>query len=350
MRDQIEITQSTELLTEDGKLAVTGWAKKNIFDYNRRLAKPRCRLKEWDYYQISDGEYLVKIFFYNVTIASNASACIIDLKTGKHIASSSMQFFTKKKFCMPRHSDVPNFFRYESNGTVLQFDTRRTCRKLEYSGKAIGGKPFKVQFELDLLPEQENITTVTPFEKMPTRFFLSTKLNCMPCEGKVMLGESLVHTFHKDKSFATLDWGRGVWPYKNEWYWGSGATRIDDEQGNSHIFGFNLTWKIGDDSNATQNCLFYDGKAHKIGAVDIEKSPVEENKWMQEWHIVSDDGRLDLTMSPSYDSVSGAIVFGLGMKSHQVHGLWNGYVVLDDGTKLEIKDMYAFCEYTLCRW
>jgi hypothetical protein len=38
------------------------------------------------------------------------------------------------------------------------------------------------------------------------------------------------------------------------------------------------------------------------------------------------------------------------MESHQCHGLWNGTATLDDGTVLEIKDMYAFCEYVTNAW
>ena len=40
----------------------------------------------------------------------------------------------------------------------------------------------------------------------------------------------------------------------------------------------------------------------------------------------------------------------LRMNSHQVHGRYNGYVILDDGQKLEIKDVYGFCEYVENRW
>lgn len=30
--------------------------------------------------------------------------------------------------------------------------------------------------------------------------------------------------------------------------------------------------------------------------------------------------------------------------------MWNGTAILDDGTKLEVKDMYAFCEYVENKW
>ena len=46
-----------------------------------------------------------------------------------------------------------------------------------------------------------------------------------------------------------------------------------DENGEKHIFGFEITWAIGDESNATETCLFWDGKAHKIGVVDVKDFP-----------------------------------------------------------------------------
>ena len=62
------------------------------------------------------------------------------------------------------------------------------------------------------------------------------------------------------------------------------------------------------------------------------------------------DGRLDLTMVPSLDHHSDTNIGVMRMHSHQVHGLWSGTVVLDDGRKLQIRDMYAFCEYVENRW
>ena len=38
------------------------------------------------------------------------------------------------------------------------------------------------------------------------------------------------------------------------------------------------------------------------------------------------------------------------MNCHQIFGWWNGDVTLDDGTKIEIKDLFTFCEYVENRW
>ena len=94
----------------------------------------------------------------------------------------------------------------------------------------------------------------------------------MPCEGVFHTGREAVR-FSKDDTFCVLDWGRVCTPYNLVWYWGNGSTWLTDENGGRHIFGFEITWGIGDESNATETCLFYDGRAHKIGAVDVEVFP-----------------------------------------------------------------------------
>lgn len=340
---QKEITERTTLLNPDGTLAVNGWARRNLFDYDRKCVRPRSRLKEWDYYQMSDGHYIVQLNFFNITLASAATAMILDMKTGKQIASATVTLGTRRRHLLPLVSDTPNFFRFDKGHTHLEFDTSKEHRKLLFATR-LHGKPFKMRFDLYYGADDENITIVTPFDGKPTHFFMTTKKNCMECEGKVTYGNR-EFVFERDKSFAVLDWGRGVWPHKNEWYWGNGSTRIDGK-----LFGFELTWKIGDETDATETCLFYDGKAHKIGAVDVEKFP-GDNGWMNPWHFTSDDGRLDVTMTPFYDHKTGVVLLGqLGMKCHQVHGLWNGKAVLDDGTEIKIENMYAFCEYVVNAW
>ncbi len=71
---------------------------------------------------------------------------------------------------------------------------------------------------------------------------------------------------------------------------------------------------------------------------------------MQPWRFLSEDGRFNLTMQPFYDHHSDLNVLAMRMHSHQVHGLWSGTVTLDDRQVLEIRDLYAFCEYVENRW
>lgn len=357
-RKQIEYKEPTKLIDDDGKLLVKGgWARHNVFEYDRTKARPQWRGKEWDFYQVSNGHYMVQISMANISIGGYASAVLVDLDDKNHekkvISSMALWLGGKNKVVMAENCDQghPNVSEYTKGKFHFRAETRQTSRTIEFQGP-YKGKMVDAKFDMDLFDDHQNITIVTPFKKrgeyMPTRFFMTMKQNCMPAAGYFKCGDEEV-TFDKKDTFAVLDWGRGVWPYKNVWYWGNGAQHIKDSQGNDHIFGFEITWAIGDESNATETCLFYDGKAHKIGAVDVEVFP-KDDKWDQPWHFISDDGRFDMVMTPYFVHHTDTNALILRLHAHQVHGLWNGHVTLDDGTVLEIKDMYAFCEYVENKW
>lgn len=345
---QTEYTEETPLLSSDGTLLVKGWARRNVFSYERLFSKPNLRKKEWDFYQVSNGKYMVQISFANISIGGYAAGKLIDLQAGKVVADATALFLGgNNKYILPAKGDVPNYFKAKVNKATIEFDTKETVRTLRFK-MPLKGKMVECDFTMDIMPGLENITTVLPFEGEPTKYFMTTKQNCMPCEGTFKYGDD-VYTFSKDDTFCALDWGRVNTPYQMVWYWGNGSTYLTDENGNKHMFGFEITWAIGDESNATETCLFYDGKAHKFGAVDVETFP-KPDKYMEPWKFISEDGRFNLTMTPTFDHHSDMNLGVARMHTHQVHGLWNGDVTLDDGTKLEIKDMYAFCEYVENKW
>ena len=149
--------------------------------------------------------------------------------------------------------------------------------------------------------------------------------------------------FDPQKDFGLLDWGRGVWPYKCSWYWGNGSSRLDD----GRVFGFEIGWGFGNMRAASENMLFIDGKAHKIGDVYLKK---DKSDWMKPWYFTSDDGRFDMTMMPVFDNYTSSRVGVVGNICHQVFGIFNGYAVLDGGEKIEVKDMLSFTEMSDNRW
>lgn len=341
---QKEYTEPTQLLADDGALLAPGWARHNVFEYDRNKVKHPMRRKEWDFYQISNGRLMLQLSFANISLGGYVSAVLIDLEHGKKLHAPMALFLGgKDKYVLPPKGDVPNNVKMTVSNAEFEFDTKETSRTLYFKQGE-----FEVRAQMDIMPGLENITTVLPFKGYPDRFFMTTKQNCMPCECIYTAGDKTYY-MSKEDTFCSLDWGRVHTPYSLVWYWGNGSTYLFDKNGEKHIFGFEITWGIGDETNATETCLFYDGKAHKIGAVDVETFPKPDG-YMKPWHFVSEDGRFDMTMIPFYDNHGDTNAIVMRMHSHQVHGKWNGTVVLDDGTKLEIKDMYAFCEYVENRW
>ena len=348
MQEQKEIKEKIKLLKSDGSLNAVGWSRRCIIEYNKEdvAKKLRWRLKEWDFYQASDGEWMVQINFANITVGSGATCAVVNLKTGKRYDFAKIEVATKNRCELSsRDAESPSNFIYKKGKVYMQLKIEQESRNIVFKTVTKDGMDFEANLLMHHLPNNESISIVTPFDGDARRFFLTTKYNCMPTEGYVKIGDENIVTFDKEKTYSVLDWGRGVWPHKNHWYWGNGATEIDGK-----IFGFEITWGIGNTSLATETCVFYDGKAHKIGAVDVEVHP-KINGWMNPWVFKDDQNKFNLTMTPFFDNESGMLFCGLlGMKTHQVHGYFNGTVTLSDGKVLEINNAYAFCEYVENLW
>jgi len=85
---QTEYTESTPLLSPDGTLLAKGWARHNVFEYDRSRVKSRLiSRKEWDFYQISDGKCMLQLNFANLRLACYVSGKFVDLRSGEVIAS-----------------------------------------------------------------------------------------------------------------------------------------------------------------------------------------------------------------------------------------------------------------------
>ena len=341
---QIEVKEETPLLAPDGTLLTAGWARKNVFQYDRSRVRHPLRRKEWDFYQISDGHFMAQISFANISLGGYALAVLVDLREGKTLLSSMAPFLGgKDRYVLPARGDVPNDVCFRVGKALFEVHTGLERRSIRFENGDV-----HCEFDMEIPAGLENITTVLPFEGCPDRYFMTTKQNCMPCSGSFSAPDLRVD-FSKENCFCILDWGRVCTPYSLVWYWGNGSGKAMDAEGKEHLFGFEITWGIGDESAATETCLFVDGKAHKIGAVDVESFP-KPDRYMQPWRFLSDDGRFRLTMTPFYDHHSDLDIKVMRMNSHQVHGLWNGSVTLEDGTVLTVHDLYAFCEYVENRW
>jgi Protein of unknown function (DUF2804). len=105
---QIEYTTETTMHDDNGKLLVKGWARRNYFDYDRNKVTPKNRRKEWDFYQISNGKYMVQLSFANISFGGYVSASLIDIQNGKIIANPMAIFLGgKNKYVLPKKAILP---------------------------------------------------------------------------------------------------------------------------------------------------------------------------------------------------------------------------------------------------
>ena len=145
---------------------------------------------------------------------------------------------------------------------------------------------------------------------------------------------------------AVLDWGRGVWTYKNTWYWSSLSARLDGVP-----FGFNLGYGFGDVSAASENMLFYGGRAFKLDKVEfyIPQTPDGRDDFLKPWTVADNEGRLNLTFTPALDRASLTSALVIESDQHQVFGYFDGDIRFGD-TPLHLSHLLGFAEKVRNKW
>ena len=342
---QYEITEQIPLLDGQGNLTRAGYAKRLLPVYERKKVRGGvARLKEWDYYYVGNERFGVAL-----TIADNSYMGLDSISflsfEGEpwEITKSPMSAFPMGRTGLPTRSDGGITASAGKRHAIL-FQVGDGVRKLTaHMDKFKDDKPIDVAITLTDEPE-ESMVICTPFDK-PGHFYYNQKINCMRASGTVHIGEEQ-YDLDPESSFAVLDWGRGVWTYHNTWYWGSASGLVDGVK-----FGFNIGYGFGDTSAATENMLFYNGKAHKLSNVTFN-IPMRGKRedYLSPWTFTSDDGRFEMDFVPIIDRASCTDVKLIKSDQHQVFGRFSGTAVLDDSTALKISNLLGFAEKVENKW
>jgi len=372
-----EITGNGPLLDAGGRLRERGWSRRPVLAYDRAaITAPAWRIKEWDYYCVLGPERGLAL-----TIADNGymgflSASVLDLAEGGHVSDSVMTAFPMGAMRLPGSSEEGKV-EVSAGTTILRFEAgsgerrlfvswpgfgakdaprlpRASCcgslppdeaRPIVLRDRISGGVGLEGELVLSEIPAGESMTIATPFAGDGRRFYYNRKVNCMSARGSFRLG-NLETRLEPESAFGVLDWGRGVWPYANLWYWAS-ASGLVGASDRPKRFGFNLGYGFGDTSAASENALFLEGRAHKLGRLTFEIDPAD---FLRPWRIRDEEGRLDLRLDPSFDRSSKTDLLALASIQHQVFGTWSGRARLDDGTELTIEGLKGFAEEVKNRW
>jgi hypothetical protein len=342
---QFQIKKPADLLDEKGRLTSPGWATDLLLRYDKDSIKaPKFKIKEWDYYCIlQDNEGIA------LTVSDNGyfgfvGATIFDFDTPKETSNNVFLSFPMGSLNLPPSSKEGDI-HFSKKDISFNFLHKGEKRYLEvvYPNFSEGNDLFvSITLSQPNKPKpMDTMVIATPFSKSKHAFYYNQKVNCMPAEGQVKLGDKIID-FKPSSAFGVLDWGRGVWTYSNTWYWGSASGLADGIP-----FGFNIGYGFGDTSKATENMLFYNNKAHKLDKVQFHIPP---DDFVKPWKFISNDNRFEMDFYPIIDRNSN---FNLGLlKSiqHQVFGRFSGKAVLDDGQEIIIKDFLGFAEKVSNKW
>lgn len=346
IRVQICLTQRGPLHGADGRLVEAGYATSLIKTYDRaRIKASPLRIKEWDYYLISNDSFALAL-----TVADNGymgldSISFIDLDAQTHHTASRMVPFPMGRRNLPANSAAGRI-AVQGKQYSIDFKVENGQRHLFGHMYDFNGPDKPLLFDVVLTePKADSIVMVTPFARRPRAFYYNQKIPLMPAEGRVVLGDQ-EYLFSPASSFGTLDWGRGVWTYNNTWYWSSASGIVD-----GHHLAFNFGYGFGDTSKATENMLFVDGVGYKLEHVvfDIPQKDGKED-YLSPWRITDNQQRVDLVFTPILDRASDTNFILLRSDQHQVFGRFSGVVRLNPALEISVQNLTGFAEKVRNKW
>lgn len=340
MRTQTEIKTSGLLLDKRGILTQRGYATRALLEYRRSDIKaPPWRIKEWDFYQVSDNDCCVQFTIGHTAYAGALTVTFFRFADGLRYDRTTTLVLPFGSLDMPNSADKG--ISVSRGGVEISFDIKQGRRILRCkTTEAKDAPPMEAEIVLSQ-PHDDSLVIATPFKEYDRAFYYNHKINCMPAEGYIQIGKERF-VFKPDSAFGLLDWGRGVWPFHAEWFWGNGSGLVDGVP-----FGFNIGYGFGDTSAASENMLFYDGKAHKLSEVIFD---LTAGGYMSPKHFSSDDGRFEMDFTPVYDRYTETKLLFVDNQCHQIFGRFSGTVILDDNRVLKIKDLMAFTEHAINNW
>ncbi len=343
MGKQNEITEPTDLFNEDGSLVQRGWARKPIINYNKEnIGKSYFRIKEWDHYSVLNKEFGFQLTIGDIGYLTQMSYVWLDFTKKERNGQALMKFFTKSKI-LPLSSLENSYIEFPTDKFKATIEKKGDKRILTIDDSTFLEKGINGSITLEDNPKMDNTVVVTGYgSKKPKLFYYNHKINYMPAKGTIKLGEES-YNFEPESSFGLMDWGRGIWPYKTHWLWGSACGLVDGKP-----VAFNVGYGFGDLSTHTENIVFYEGKAHKIDEVTFHHE--NDRDPTQPWKFTSNDNRFNMILKPIIPHRE-KLNFGLiYLNSSLLHGLYSGEVVLDTGEKIQIKEMLGHAEDIYWRW
>ena len=333
-----------KLLNASGNLNEPGFATSLVKEYNRNDIKAsKWRIKEWDYYYVGNSKHGVALTIADNSYMSLCSLSFLTFDKPSDITRSKMKWFTFGKLGLPSSSSKGDI-TFTSKGVTMSFRHENGKRHLTCSWKNFSKD--KKDARLDLYLEETNkdsIVVATPFNK-DGHFYYNQKINLLKCNGYVKIGDE-IYDFN-DNTYGVLDWGRGVWTYKNTWYWSSMSGEFE-----GHKIGFNLGYGFGDTSTHSENIFFFDNKSHKLEDVhfDIAFTKTGKDSFMEPWKFRSVGGDINITFTPILNRHANMNVGIIKSLQNQVFGKFSGYIIVD-GKEHFFTDMLGFAEKVTNKW
>ena len=333
-----EIMGKINLCHEDGRLNCesVGWSRDTV--YNCNLKGSNLRKKKWNYWCAISPECLISYTISNIDYAGVVFAYFLDFKTKKYIEKTVMTPFGKG-CTMP--SKVHETVAFKNEKMDMEFIAEGNDTHIISSSKDFNGENMSADFVVKFPEGHETLNVVIPWNERVFQF--TSKQEGLPVEGKLTVGDT-TYKFEKNNTFACLDYGRGIWPYKVFWNWANAAGIVD-----GHTIGFNLGAKWTDGTGMTENATIVDGRLLKLSENVIYE--YDKNNLMKPWTIKTEiTDRVNLRFDPIYERIAKTNFLIVKSEIHQMVGYFSGEIQGEGGEKIKFSKILGCAEDHFGKW
>jgi hypothetical protein len=331
-----EITEKTDLCDISGRLNrdSVGWAGSPIINCN--LKSRWLRKKKWNYWCVMSETCLFSATISNIDYVGMVFIYFLDYRTKKFVEKTVMTPFGSGCAMPPgvcqdvcfrnKHMDI----QLVSDGS----DTRLLVRADDF-----GGEKLNADIRVSYPEGYETLNVVIPWNERTFQF--TSKHEGMSAGGSLQVGD---RTYDLNGAFATLDFGRGIWPYRVSWNWANAGGIISGRR-----IGLNLGGQWTDNTGMNENAIVVDGKLSKISCDMVFE--YDKSNLMKPWKIRdADSAWVDLVMTPFYERVAKSDLGIIVSEVHQMIGRFSGRVRTSDGQYVIFENLLGTAEDHFGKW
>lgn len=330
MNHEREITSEIDLCTPSGRLNpnAVGWSRRPLHRCNLR---GWGRKKRWEYWAVQDEQKVLAVTVSDLDYAGLFAVWFSDPSGEEHVATGLQP--------VPRLSIPERAGRGEVS--VRAKTLAISLQPLPEGLRLRASTPeLDADVHIERSPGHPSLGVVVPWSS--SRFQYTVKETAMAATGSVRLaGQEF--SFAPPTAFATWDFGRGKWPYRITWNWGSGAGHVD-----GHRVGLQFGGAWTDGTGSTENAVFIDDTTHKISE-DVEWR-YEPGNWLAPWKLSTRDDAVDLLFTPKRVRTDTTELGVIGNRTHQCFGVWSGRVAAPGAPQLDVSGIPGWVEEVRNRW
>ena len=325
-----EITEAVDLTLANGRLnpAAVGWTRSPLHrtDGVGRGRVGWGRNKRWEYWAVTFETHVAALVVSDIGYAAVPSLFVLDRRSGEQISVDAIS-------PLGRGTSLP--------GTLERGPARARTKHLAIDidptldGTRLRARSERVDLDViaHLVPGHDRLGVVVPWSDR--LFQYTVKDPARPAVGHLVVDGTAYRTAD-GASWATLDHGRGRWPYAISWNWGSGSGIVG-----GRTIGLQLGGRWTDGTGSTENAVIVDGWLTKIS--DDLRWQYSPQDWRAPWRI--DGGPVELTFHPEHVRESVTQLGILASRTHQCFGTWRGRV-----GEVGVDGLFGWVEDVHQRW